>query len=258
MDELPSEVTQLMARHQAPPGLGRRIRFMLEQQDAAASAVPLQTAPARPLGPVQASFGHALLNALRQWWRPLAGFALGALLSLGVLQFLQRSQAREQLAQQFQQQLISSHVRSLMAGHATDVASSDQHTVKPWFVGKLDYAPVVVDLSSAGFSLSGGRLDYLAGRTVAALVYQHGGHVLNLYVQPATPAASDATGATGTSGANSAKGSTPGLGSSSGYNLAAWQLQDMQYWAVTDASADDLRLFQQALDAAVRGNAPSR
>lgn len=249
MDELPSEVTQLMARHQAPPGLGRRIRFMLDQQDAAASAAPLQTAPARPYGQVQASFGRALLNGLRLWWGPLAGFALGALLSLGVLQFLQQGQERERMAQTFQQQLIASHVRSLMAGHATDVASSDQHTVKPWFVGKLDYAPAVVDLSSAGFSLSGGRLDYLAGRSVAALVYQRGGHVLNLYVQPATPTATDATGA---------NGNTPSPGPSNGYNLAAWQLQGMQYWAITDASADDLRQFQQALDAAVRGNAPSR
>ncbi len=127
-------------------------------------------------------------------------------------------------------QLIASHVRSLMVNHLTDVASSDQHTVKPWLDTKLDFAPAVVDLAGEGFPLVGGRLDYLDNKTVAALVYQRRKHFINLFVWPATPNASKAQ-----------KTMTH-----QGYHLLHWVDSDFNYWAVSDVSDSDLQAFKQA------------
>lgn len=127
--------------------------------------------------------------------------------------------------------VVSNHIRSLMADHLTDVASSDQHTVKPWFIGKLDFAPRVVDLATQGFPLIGGRLDYLGGNPVAALVYQYRKHVINLFIGKAKSAASTA----------------PSITTSHGYAVAHWTNGGLEYWATTDAERSVIVAFQKAL-----------
>lgn len=130
-------------------------------------------------------------------------------------------------------ELVASHVRSLLANHITDVRSTDQHTVKPWFTGKLDYAPAVLDLRSQGFPLLGGRLDYIDGRPVAALVYGRRKHVLNLFVWPAS--SPDADRAV----------------SRDGFVLRHWVAGSMSYWAVSDATGSDLETLERLYRSAV-------
>jgi anti-sigma factor RsiW len=126
------------------------------------------------------------------------------------------------------QEIVSDHVRSLqMPGHLTDVLSSDQHTVKPWFDGKVDFAPPVKDFASQDFRLYGGRLEYLNNRTVATLIYQRRLHYINLYIWPAEQA-----GVTGEITTQR-----------QGYNLAHWTSSGMNYWAISDLNRVELQEF---------------
>lgn len=133
-----------------------------------------------------------------------------------------------------EQELISSHVRSLMVDHLTDVASSDQHTVKPWFNGKVDLAPPVIDLASDDYPLIGGRLDYVGRRPVVVLVYRHRQHPINLFIWPAS------------------KGEPPQAMTRLGYNLVHWTDGALTYWAVSDLNLGDLQSFRTLIVA----NAP--
>jgi anti-sigma factor RsiW len=212
----------------APAGLRERIQYSLREE--------IAEQPVR-----NGVRGSQVLFRRRQpelrtilWGRPWNWLALAATVLLAAIigwnlfPRLQQPGADQFLATE----LIASHVRSLMANHLTDVASSDQHTVKPWLDTKLDFAPPVVDLSSEGFPLIGGRLDYLDNRPAAVLIYQRRKHFINLFVWPAEPNASRATKTI----------------SRQGYQLLHWVDSDFNYWAVSDVSANDLQTLKQQFE----------
>ena len=167
---------------------------------------------------------------LQAWFAP---FAAAALVTVVTLHFWTQHWTEEQRGQE----ILSAHVRSLMADHLTDVASSDQHTVKPWFLGKLNFSPTVIDPTIEGFPLIGGRLDYVADSPTAAVVYQRRKHSINLFISPA----------------NQTAATKEELLTRRGYNLFHWLQGGMEYWAVSDVSPGDLQQFVQL----VRREAPA-
>ena len=160
-------------------------------------------------------------------WVRMAAPMAAALVLLALVPFVRGPSTEEILTQE----VVSSHVRSLMANHLADVPSSDQHTVKPWFNGKVDFSPPVVDLASQGFPLVGGRLDYLNNRPVAALVYQRDKHLINLFIWP------------------SSESSDSGIENATrqGYHVFHWTRSGMTHWAVSDVEKSQLLEFVQLL-----------
>lgn len=187
--------------------------------------------PAAPA--LRARVRRALPARPAGWWPggiawPAAGVAVAAL-ALGLWWLGLRSEPAER---PIVAAILDAHVRSLQPAHLTDVASSDQHAVKPWFDGRLDFSPPVSDLASEGFPLTGGRLDVVAGRSVAALVYGRRKHVVNVFVWPSVAAAP-----------------STGSGFARGYQWIHWERGGMSFWAISDAAAGDLaelaRLLQR-------------
>jgi anti-sigma factor RsiW len=167
---------------------------------------------------------------LRRGLALAAAFAAVGVMSWN-LALLQASPSRDEM---FAREVLAAHVRSLMSpGRLNDVESSDQHTVKPWFAGKLDFTPPVRDLAANGYPLAGGRLDYVDGRTVAELTYRRRLHAVSLFVWP-EPQAADSAARTRTV---------------NGYSLATWRKAGMRYWAVTDAAPVELARFVELLEA---------
>ena len=164
-----------------------------------------------------------------RWLSVAASLAFIALMLWRLVPGLPGSSTDDRLAQE----LVAGHVRSLMVSHLTDVPSSDQHTVKPWFEGKLDFSPPVADVTEQGFPLVGGRLEYIGERPVAAVVYRHQQHVINLFMWPA-PHEKDVG---------------ERMLTRQGFQLIHWAKAGMSYWVVSDLNARDLQAFVRALQA---------
>ncbi len=211
----------------APPALRARIAALTTP--VAAASVPAAPAPPAPAVAPQPSRPLRLRRHL-----PAALAAgLAAVAAWSVASWWYGPGPRDLLVHD----LVAAHVRALLPGHGPDVLSSDHHTVKPWFTGRLDYAPWVEDLAAQGFPLRGGRIDFIAGQRVAVLIYQRGLHTIDVLVAP------------------------PGLGCdrlartvAEGYNVFAWTAQGQGFVAISDASLDEL----EALGDAARGQAVQR
>jgi anti-sigma factor RsiW len=174
-----------------------------------------------------------LATGISRWWRRrsvpryslgLGGFGLGAACA-AAFAFLVLSSPDPSVTEQ----IVAGHIRAMQPGHLEDVESSDRHTVKPWFNGRLDFTPPVKDFAAEGFPLRGGRLDYLAGRPVAALVYQRDKHFIDLFVWPAK---SDAS-------------TPPQTAQRRGYNVVHWIQDGMMFWAVSDVEIAQLQNFAE-------------
>ena len=210
LERLRDGIRQDAPRHRAPKNLRSQIRSAMRREEAA-------LAPAMPRAPGWLAYAASILLAV----------AIG---SGGTFMLLGERQEDATAGE-----IIDSHLRSLLGTHLTDVASSDQHTVKPWFAGRSDVSPPVVDLRLEGFPLLGGRLDLIAGKPVPALVYKRREHVINLFVLPA------------------AHGDLGKALSRRGYSLRHWNEGDLGFWVVTDAASVELNEFERAFRAATSG-----
>jgi anti-sigma factor RsiW len=210
-DDLGDLIRREATRHPPPAELAGRLRAALQLGES-----PLAVRPAPLRQPLW-----------RRGWPGLAAFVTGAAGAWCVALLVLSRPVPDAMAEA----VTASHVRSLMASHLVDVVSSDRHRVRPWFAGRLDFSPPVVDLAADGLLLSGGRLDYLDGQPVAALVYQAGPHVVNLFVWPAK-------------GDAATSASAPSL---RGYNLVHWTQAGMRFWAVSDLNAVELQNFSALL-----------
>ncbi|MGF6431888.1 MULTISPECIES: anti-sigma factor family protein [Bradyrhizobium] len=209
--EIRQAIAESDLRYKAPLELRRKIERSLPQPQA-------QAAPTRR-------------SVLR-------GFALGSAVSAMAATGLVAIVLRNDDEQRIENEVVSAHLRSLQAGHLTDVISTDQHTVKPWFNGKLDVSPPVIDLTAQGFTLIGGRLDYVNAREIGAVVYKRRQHVINLFVAQ-----------TANTERKAAKISTL-----QGFNIRRWSDRGLNYWAVSDLGADELGEFGDKFEGAMRAN----
>jgi anti-sigma factor RsiW len=205
--EMKKALAQGGLRYTAPPELRRRIEASLPQ-----------AAPSR----------RAVLKGFAM------GSAVSAIAATGLVAIVLRSDDEARI----QADVVSAHLRSLQAGHLTDVISTDQHTVKPWFNGRLDVSPPVIDLTTQGFALIGGRLDYIGTRPVGAVIYRRRQHVINLFVARASNAERRAATTT----------------TLQGFNVRRWSDGGLNYWAVSDLGVDELAAFGEKFELATQAS----
>jgi anti-sigma factor (TIGR02949 family) len=210
LERLRDGIRQAAPIYRAPEALRSQIRFAL-RQEAATSARAARPAPG--------------------WLAYAASILLAVAVGSGGTLLITGERQEDAVGNE----LIDSHLRSLLADHLTDVASSDKHTVKPWFAGRTELSPPGVDLAAQGFPLVGGRLDLIEGKPVPALVYRAGKHVINVFVLPARA------------------GEYAETVTRRGYTLHHWNEGDLGYWAVSDAAPDEFAKFEHAFREATKG-----
>jgi anti-sigma factor RsiW len=218
------------------PRCAKQLAAYRQMSKAIAGADLSYTAPASLRQRIEATLPEVRKPNRRAVLRGFAmGSAVSAIAASGVVAIVLRSDDEARI----KSEIVSAHLRSLQAGHLTDVLSTDQHTVKPWFNGRLDVSPPVVDLTARGFTLIGGRLDYVDARAVGAIVYRRRLHVINLFV-------------TQTASTEHRPARTETF---QGFNIRTWSDGGLNYWAVSDLAADELAEFGDKFQAATRGNA---
>jgi anti-sigma factor RsiW len=217
------------------PACAEALAVYRQMSEAVATADLRYTAPPALRKRIEASLPQARVPSRRAVLRGFAmGSAVSALAATGLVAIVLRNDDEQRIMSE----VVSAHLRSLQAGHLTDVISTDQHTVKPWFNGKLDVSPPVIDLTALGFTLVGGRLDYVDTRAIGAVVYRRRQHVINLFVAQ-TPNIER----------HAAKTETI-----QGFNIRRWSEGGLNYWAISDIGADELAEFGEKFQAAMQAN----
>jgi anti-sigma factor RsiW len=221
------------------PNCAAQFKAYREMSQAIAGAGVRYTAPAQLRRRIEASLPQPQTEPkinMPNRRSVLRGFAMGsavsAIAATGIVAIVLRRDDQQLITSE----IVSAHLRSLQAGHLTDVISTDQHTVKPWFNGRLDVSPPVIDLTSQGFTLIGGRLDYVDARAIGAIVYRRRQHIINLFVAQTADTESRA-----------AKTETI-----QGFNIRRWSDRGLNYWAVSDIAADELAEFVDKFEAAMK------
>lgn len=224
------------------PACAMKLTAFREVHDAVRAAGLRETAPAHLHSRIEAALPlpSARLIAPAKFLQPsrrtfFGGFAIGTALSAALAASIVLTVVRTDQEQTVANEVVSAHIRSLQAGHLMDVETSDQHTVKPWFNGKLDVAPPVVDLTAQGFKLLGGRLDYIDGEPVASVIYQRRKHIINLFVAQRL----------------GAPHASARIETIQGYNVQYWSEAGLDFWAVSDIAQDELDEFGQKIVAAL-------
>jgi anti-sigma factor RsiW len=230
---------QVEAHAASCPHCMAQLRGYREMHAAMSAPEVSYRAPERLRGRIEAALPSATVTALRMGASGrrnlLKGFGIGSVMSSALAACLVLFVVHVQDDQRIVGDVVSAHLRALQGDHLIDVQSTNQHTVKPWFNGRLDVAPPVIDLTSQGFTLVGGRLDYIDGRPVAAIVYKRRAHVIDLFVSQTAGSAKKA-----------------GMEELQGFTVWSWTWSDLNFRAVSDINPEELREFGNKLEAGVQ------
>jgi anti-sigma factor RsiW len=239
---------EVEAHAEACAACAEKLASFRAMRDAMNGGVLKEAAPAHLRSRIEASLTPpaSRVISMRSFFKPtrrsfFGGFAVGSALSAALAASLVLTVIRGDQEQAVAEEVVSAHIRSLQAGHLMDVATSDQHTVKPWFNGRVDVAPPVIDLTAESFTLLGGRLDYIDGEPAAVIVYQRRKHVINLFVARHM-------------GARHARTVTESI---QGYNVRHWSQDGLDFWAVSDLAGDELGEFVQKIERAAPSSGAS-